>query len=264
MNSVFIPTKPIDNVLFPEDQCVEIFKELNSRVSLYKVDCSARIISREPTSEDDPPSRLLLLPTLEDQEYKNCFLQCLFWFSKSFRVPDEKIALAKSFNRKFDPAVFERLGNLIFHPKIDNLSEEEKRTLGVLDSPMSSYFIWRIEDEPEVIELVQTPLRVLLDIISSMYPEVHKVAEFVTQKESGASPRKPNVFHRPYSDSPFAALVEATHFFFNNLSFGPIRASSDWAVENGYRAVNIIAKPPLAMDVIEIHRGFAQKYLEGF
>jgi len=249
--------------LFPPEVCSQIFSELNSRSLLYKTILAAEIIAGIQPNKVDPPSRYLVLPTLNDQRYINCFLQCIFWFSNSFEVPKCQIDIARGMRPSLPLEVFDQLEQLRFLPKVRLLEESEKRELGILETQIASHSVWRLEDVPEAIELAQTPLRVLLDIISRTHVLPRQIADLVAEAKS-SDQLGPSIVHRPYTDSPLAALVEAAHFYFHDLGFGPVSGGSDWQTDIAYRSTNIISRPPLTKEVIDLHLQLSQSFWEGF
>jgi hypothetical protein len=117
-----------------------------------------------------------------------------------------------------------------------------------------------IEDEPHIIELVQNPLRCLMDLLTLSWPlasEMRAVRELA--KETGGAP---TIFHQPYTDGPIPALTEAINFYVNQLEVGPRYSAHQQGFNQGYRSTEIVGHPPVDAHLFKVAQEITTEMFE--
>lgn len=230
---------PEEERLFPRDRCVQVLGELNAWTSVQAILASARYLEDRCIPGDQIEARLIM-PMPHGPLFEAVFLRAISWMVESYRVPEPKIVLA----RAVDPAMVDktqvRLRAVRFNPTISSAP------LAAFDSSAASKSnAFLVDDEPFVIELLQAPLRCLMDILTLSFQsaqEAHNLRSAARQKTGGA----PTIFHRPFADSRLCATLEALCYFAHGLSIGPFEARDGMSeIDVSYRAVNLRTRPPV-------------------
>jgi hypothetical protein len=236
--------------LFPEDACLEISAELSVWTSIDDCLAAARFLEGR-TQPTDTLSRQLIVPFLDDQDFETVFVQCLDWLIRSYRVPPMHVRLAALLDRDIAPETCTMLLESRFKPRID---AGPAGVIGMMFPPLSHhendrFFV--IEDEPHVIELVQNPVRCVLNMLSRAWPTAarSRALREESKRESGEAP---TIFHQPYADGPLFALIEALVFYSNGLAIGPNAIPATHGVNRGYRSVEVVGRPPIEPELLAV------------
>ena len=236
---------PSFDELFPEEACTRIFAEMSVWISVDDCLAAARFIERRPSPTDDP-SRKLIIPFPDNDEFQTIFIQCLRWFIPGCRVPPAKVRLATLIDRAITAETATAIRETTFHGRIDlgaaGTIEDFFPTLAVHRA--DRFFV--VDDDEYVIELIQNALRCLRDVIGRVWPTANtsaRIQEVGLAQTGGA----PGIFHQPYTDGPLLALVEALAFHV----FG-LRMASPRGINRGYRSFEVVGRPPLDPQLFEI------------
>ena len=240
----------VRNLYFPEEHCRSCFSELSLWTSVGDCLAAARFIEKRPLKRDNFDSRLVT-PFIDDEGFHLVFTQCMDWLISTYQAPETKLKLAHLMDPSIKPKTLQILLDARFKP---NVSAGPAGTIarvapGLAHLVDSRYFL--VEDKPYVIELVQNPIRCIMNVMSRAWPTAQRMFKMMQDsvKETG---KPPTVFHQPYTDGPLFALVEALVFYVHGLSLGPIGFEHASGLNFGYRSVEIIARPPVDTKQMEI------------
>lgn len=228
---------------FPEDECLEVVSELSSWTSVDDCLVAARWIEKRSLAED-APSESLVVPFLDDQEFEVVLVQCLEWLIRSYRVPASKVRLAALVDREITPETRTELSEARFSPDVD---KGPPGTITMLFPALADHSGERflvIKDSPHVIELIQNPIRCLMDLINRAWSTATRMRA-VREKSVRESGGAPTIFHQPYSDGPLFALIEALSFYVQGLAIGPNALPEKGGVNRGYRSFEVVGRPPV-------------------
>ncbi|MDV5825352.1 hypothetical protein [Sphingobium naphthae] len=250
----------LEKRFFPDARCIAVLAELNAWTPVNAILKSARHLEGRRLPEDDLDSRLIM-PMEHGHLFEAVFMRTIQWLVESYRLPEAKLLLA----REIDPAISDttasRLRAARFHPTINSAP------LNLFDSkalpPPEGPNVFLIDDEPIVIELLQAPLRCLMDILTFSFEKAEDMSQLraeTKQKTGGA----PTIYHRPYADSRLYATLEALCYFAHGLEIGPFPASDGRSeIDLSYRAVNVRSRPPIDPKLLGIARGMMEDLLRG-
>ncbi|MCU1286293.1 MAG: hypothetical protein JWO13_2643 [Acidobacteriales bacterium] len=248
-------TQISEKEIFPEEHCRTCFSELGYWTSLEHILAAARLIENRPLATDGP-SEKLLVPLVDSDLFEFVAVKCLELLIVSYRVPSVKISLARILDPEITEQTVEKLRGLRWKPTIRNVKKgslmQTAPDLAIEDCQRC----FLIEDSVESIELIQNPVRCLIDMMSRTW----QIVPHLQSLEDVSKPKvvRPNIFHQPYTDGPLIALVEAMFFYSCGLTIGPVGSRSNSAINLGFRCVDVIAKPPVDTRLIDV----AHKALE--
>ena len=218
--------------LFPDADCQRILSQLSFWTNVDDCLAAARFLEDRSLPEDSL-SYNLVMPYVDSDQFEGVFKECLHHFIKGFEVPPMKIRLAALIDPRITQATRQKLREARFRP---NAKTGPAGAIGAMYPQMADRKDERfmvIEDEPHIIELVQNPLRCLMDLLTLSWPlasEMRAVRELA--KETGGAP---TIFHQPYTDGPIPALTEAINFYVNQLEVGPRYSAHQQGFNQGYR-----------------------------
>jgi hypothetical protein len=242
---------------FPEDECLKVVAELSIWTSVDDCLAAARWLE-ERSLPEDTLSEKLVVPYPDDPEFEVVFVQCIQWLIRSFRVPESKVQLAALLDRKITPQTCTTLMEARFAPDIDQGPPGAIELLFPSLAAHRNERFFVVKDSPHVIELVQNPLRCLLNLINRAWPtatEMRAIRE-KSVRESGAAP---TIFHQPYTDGPLFALIEAVAFYVQGLEIGPNALTEADGINRGYRSSEVIGRPPLDPRLFDIAQKVTQE-----
>lgn len=238
----------VDADAFPEDDCRRILSELSVWTSVD--DCLAAARWLENRSEpEDSVSPALVVPYPDEERFETVFIHCLNFLIKGFQTPPIKVRLATLVDPQISSRTSDKLLGVQFKPDIDGGRAGMIGTMfpSLADHNHERFFV--IKDEPYIIELIQNPVRCLLDLLNrawSTASEMRSIQEL--SEETGSSP---TIFHQPYTDGPLPALTEALTFSVNGLTIGPIDSSQQGGINRGYRSFEVVGRPPIDARLFE-------------
>lgn len=241
---------------FPREACIPIAAELNAWTSVQAIMASARHIEKRSFPSDDIAS-LLIMPMEKGELFEAVFLRVIPWMSEGYAIPPAKLALARALDPLITDDTATRLATARFNPKIS------RRPLADLDSSVpplpNGPNLFVIEDEAHVIELLQAPLRCLMDILTYGYESAEAAYKLKTKAEraGGGAPR---IYHRPYADSRLYATLEAYCYYAFGHAIGPYPTEDGISeIDISYRAVNVRGRPPVDSGVVSSARELMDK-----
>lgn len=227
------------STFFPEDICASALGELRAWTSVQAVLAAARMIEGRPL-EEDQPATTIILPFEDQLNFDHIFSALIGWLIKSYYVPPAKIALARS----VDPLICDKtvalLEALRFRPTI------KLSAVGAITGLLPNQRAIIVEDQVETIEVMQAPLRCFMQVLFNGYSTASSMRgiRVESKEQTGGAP---TIFHRPYSDSRFSAVVEALCFYLLGLEIGPMWSDNGKQnVDVAYRSVNV--QGPLPID----------------
>jgi hypothetical protein len=246
--------------VFPEDECVQALSELNAWTSVQNI-CSAGRALRGAPADGDQFERLLIIPFEDDEALEAALLVAVGWLIKAYRVSEPKLKLAGALDLDFDAATRAAIAAIRFMPNVSVGAPALLARIAPHLAHLDQAKFLLIEDEPHIIELVQAPLRCLGSRLSGSF-DTAKTARAIRARATDAGDEAPLIYHRPRADSPLPAVLEALCFWFAGLAFGPKWSTSAKSeVDIYYRAINIVATPPVDPRFVGAARGMAQKML---
>ena len=205
----------------------------------------------------DEPAPSLLMPFDDLLNFKEIFGQLLDWFIEGYRIPPAKMSLARALDPAIQDGTAAALERLRFQPTIRSFAP------GVLDGVPEGQRVFVIQDDVATIEVVQAPLRCLMDMLKFAYDAAS--ASYVIRRESKEKTGgAPTIFHRAFWDSRLFSVVEALSFAAMGMEIGPFwGAPAKVEVVVDYRAVNVQAIPPIAPQVLDSARVAMKGVLDG-
>jgi hypothetical protein len=237
--------------LFPEALSVAALGELNAWTSVQSIGAAARMLEQR-SSPCDQPAQILLMPFDDLLNFEWIFIQLISWFIEGYRVPSAKVSLALALEPQIQDKTATTIENLRFRPTIRSASP------GVVQGVPKDQRVFVIQDDAPTIEVVQAPLRCLMDILTIAYKGAysgHQLRREAKEKTGGA----PTIFHRHYADSRLFATVEALSFSALGMEIGPHWGVSGTSnIVNDYRAINVQTVPPVNAQFLD----FASKTME--
>lgn len=244
------------NAWFPEAACVAALGELSVWTSVQSIGAAARMLEQR-TSPNDQPSQILLMPFDDLLNFEWIFVQLLAWFIEGYRIPLSKISVARALDHQLQDHTAITLENLRFKPSIHSAPPG-----GVPGTP-SDQKVLVIQDHVATIEVVQAPLRCLMDMLTMAYDfalKSHHLRRDALEKTGGA----PTIFHRHYADSRLFAVVEALSFSALGMEIGPHWGEAGTQnIIMDYRAINVQVVPPVNTQVLDVASRAMEKMLDG-
>jgi hypothetical protein len=209
------------------------------------------------TLAGDEPAPSLLMPFDDLLNFDWIFGQLLDWFIEGYRVPSAKVSLARSLDSAIQDQTAIALESLRFRPTVHSIAPG--RVEGVPDTQR----VIVIQDDVATIEVVQAPLRCLMDMLTIAYDAAsgsYKIRKESKQQTGGA----PTIFHRPFGDSRLLAVVEALSFSAMGMEIGPYWGTPPTVeVVVDYRAVNVQARPPFSAQFLDVAGHSMKRMLDG-
>jgi len=244
------------NTMFPKAFCVAALGELSTWTSVQSVGAAARMLEQR-LSPDDRPAPTLLMPFNDLLNFEWIFGQLLTWFIEGYRIPIAKVSLARDLDPQLHDLTAITLENLRFRPTIYSAPP------GQMPGVPNDKRVFVIQDDVATIEVVQAPLRCLMDMLTIAYDAASKSYQLrrdAKEKTGGA----PTIFHRHYADSRLFAVVEALSFCALGMEIGPHwGAPGAQHLVNNYRAINVQAKPPFNTQVLDVASKAMEDMLDG-
>src|ERR1700733_12363859 len=189
---------------FPSNHCERCFAEFCIWTSVQDCLAAARYLQGCPES-GDTFDRRLIVPFLDSNAFQAVCIKCFAWLIPAFRVPESKIQMATQMAPKIENSTIQILRDARFSPDISLGAVGSIRRFAPALSHLDDQRFFLIEDEPHIIELIQNPLRCLLDLINRFWPTAARMREMIAKYSDGS--KGPTVFHQPYADGSLAALV---------------------------------------------------------
>jgi hypothetical protein len=251
--------RALDKELFPAAECIAAAGELSAWTSVQDIAAAARFLEGRLVKGDLPETRLII-PIVTDAKFEWVLRQAIKWFVAGYRVPSSKIMLAIYLDPAIRRKTNDTLLELRLHPQIT------KRLLHTLVSRErrsgTDQQVLLIQDHVAAIEVMQAPLRCLIDIVLRCYETSQKMYNLISgQEEAGGS--GPTIWHRPYTDSPLFAVLEALCFYRFDLTFGPLWGRpGPGDIDMAYRAINIRGVPPFDSKMLQVAREVAEKMFD--
>lgn len=235
---------------FPENECLAVIAELSVWTSVGDCLTAARWIEGRSRAEDGL-SRTLVIPYPDDSQYEAVLVQCLDWLIRTFRVPKMKIRIASLMDPEIVPSTWTTLSNARFAPDV---KMGPAGAIGEFFPSLASHMAERflvVEDDPSIIELVQNPIRCLVDLINRVWPTATRMRALreESSRETGGAP---TIFYQPYTDGPLFALIEGLAFYAQGLVIGPNATPDTHGVNFGYRSFQVVGRPPVDSRLFEI------------
>lgn len=172
-----------------------------------------------------------------------------------YRIPIAKISVARTLDYQLQDQTASTLKNLRFQPTIH--SAPPSRVPGI----PSHQKVFVIQDHVATIEVVQAPLRCLMDMLMMAYDSAsksHQLRRDAMEKGGGA----PTIFHRPYADSRLFAVVEAFSFGALGMEIGPHWGGAGTQnIVTDYCAINVQAVPPVNTQILDVASKTMEKML---
>ena len=244
------------NALLPRAACVDALAELSAWTSVQSIGAAARMLEQRALPGDEPaPS--LLMPFDDLLNFKEIFGQLLDWFIEGYRVPLAKVSLARALDSAIQDGTATAFESLRFQPRIRSFAP------GVLDGVPENQRVFVIQDDVATIEVVQAPLRCLMDMLTMAYEAAS--GSYVMRRESKEKTGgAPTIFHRTFGDSRLFAVVDALSFAVMGMEIGPYwGAPAKVEFVTDYRAVNVQAIPPIGAQVLDGARVAMKGMLDG-
>ncbi|WP_263351352.1 hypothetical protein [Acidicapsa acidisoli] len=245
---------------FPIDHCERLFSELSLWTSVQDCLAAARCLEKRPT-RDDVFSPKLIVPFLDSDLFQAVLSKCIGWLIPTYRVPEAKIRISALQAPEIKESTLQTLRDLRWRA---NISMGAAGTITQIAPGLSQFSDKRffvVEDEPHVIEVIQNPIRCILDLISRFWPTASKMRKLIDETKDGSE--GPVIFHQPYTDGSMAALVEALVFYAHRLELGPRYSEvANNAINRGYRSVEVVGHPPIDAKFIEIGQESAERMFE--
>jgi hypothetical protein len=244
---------------FPPKHCIECFAELSTWTSVEDCLAAARNIEGRALQTDVFDGRLIT-PFIDSDVFQAVYVKCLEWMIESYSPPAPKIRLA----RLIDPSITDQTEHILldtrFRPTVRAGAPDVLAVVApsLVGTQPQRFFL--LEADPHVIELVQNPLRCLIDMMSRTMPTAEECAQIVQSAKQTGNP--PTIFHQPYSDGPLVALVEAMFFYVHGLTLGPVGAEVSTAVNMGFRSVEVIGRPPIDPKLFEVAQASSESLFE--
>nr|USU31066.1 hypothetical protein NG677_17195 [Methylobacterium sp. OTU13CASTA1] len=247
---------PEEQRLFPADNCVPVLAELNAWTSVPSILTAARYLEDRDLPSDQVEGRLIM-PMRHGPLFEAVFNRAISWMIVGYRVPDVKIALAQAVDPTITVETVSRLRAARFAPTIRSVPL--RAFDNSVDPPPNGPNAFLIDDEPIVIELLQTPLRCLMDILTFSFKNAERLHD-LRAKAKQVTGSAPTIFHRPYADSRLYATLEALCYYAHGLEIGPFALSAGSSdIDISYRAVNVRARPPIDTRLLAV----AKESMEG-
>lgn len=244
------------NALFPRAACVDALGELSAWTSVQSVGAAARMLEQR-SQPGDEPAPILIMPFDDLLNFEEIFCWLLDWFIEGYRVPSAKVSLARS----LDPFILDGTATLLerlrFQPTIRSFAP------GVIAGVPKNQRAFVIQDDVATIEVVQDPLRCLMDMLKVAYDATS--ASYVIRRESKETTGGvPTIFHRAIWDSRLFSVVEALSFAAMGMEIGPYwgtPAKVEFVFD--YRAVNVQTTPPIGAHVLDGAKVAMKEMLDG-
>lgn len=252
----FVMKKNIEfESLFPDQEMKLLFAQLPSWTSIQSIINSAKII--ENRANDFTQVIHLVFP--DNDLLENVFLKTFQYVIPTFYCSSHKIALAARVD-KIDEDTIRTLESIRFKPNIavGPASILEKIVPEFLGN---GFRVLVIEDEPHVIELVYEPLQMLRRLLVDLWAPAKGLFDLCkTSLETTGG--QPQIVHKHYADGAFASTLEALIYYALGFEVGVQWANDKYAVNLGYKCVDLIGSPPFDPRLIEISRKTHQSMIE--
>ncbi len=223
---------------FLDDLCKNRFSELSMWTSVLDCLSAARYLEGRPEPEDRF-DRQLIVPFIDNDTFEAVCLKCLAWLVPTFRVPESKIHMATLIDPKVKNSTVQILRNVRFNPTIS------RGAAGMIEH-LHGKRLLLVQDEPHIIELVQNPIRCMLDLINRFWPMASNIREMIVKARERDGSTGPPVFHQPYTDGSLAALIDAVLFYVHGLDLGPrYSQTSQGGINRGFRSFEVVGHPPV-------------------
>ena len=245
--------------LFPEDRCVTIVGELSAWTSVQSIMAAARYIEGRSIPSDQLEPRLIM-PMPLGYIFERVFLETIKWLDRAYRVPQAKISLARALDPAMTDATAARLQGTRFSPTITSAPSEIFKDP---DAGPAGSHIFFVDADPVVIEMVQSPLRCLMQMLSYGFEQAERMRSFQLEAKrlTGGAP---TIYHRPLADSRLNAMLEALCYY--ALGF-PLLLTSELVptpdIDRAYRSVNVRGRPPFSPPSFDRARAMMEAMLHG-
>lgn len=233
-----------EDIAFPEAYCVSCFDELSLWTGIN--DCLVVIRSLEKRLvPGDAPDNRLIVPFPDCPRFQYAFTKCLGWLIKAYQVPDAKLVIAQSLDARTEVSTIATVRALRFRPTV--------RIGGVgailsFEPSLAGYIGNRrfavIEDSPEIIELIQNPVRCMVSLLEQFWEhasELHDLKRKAEERTGGSS----GMFYQPYTDGALSSLIEAIVLYVFDIDVSGSNSTRNGGINRGYRSFEVVSALPV-------------------